>query len=62
MEKFKILEGLELQNTSNTTKSNVLGYDSSTGEVTYQAAGISNPHTEQQILEVLYLHLVTLTK
>jgi len=45
MGKFKILEGLELQNTSNTTKSNVLGYDSSTGEVTYQDAGISNPHT-----------------
>lgn len=45
MGKFKILEGLELQNTSNTTKANVLGYDSSTGEVTYQAAGISNPYT-----------------
>ena len=37
MGKFKILEGLELQNTSNTTKANVLGYDSTTGEVTYQA-------------------------
>lgn len=45
MGKFKILEGLELQNTSNTTKANVLGYDTSTGEVTYQEKGISNPHT-----------------
>jgi hypothetical protein len=36
MGKFKIVEGLELQNVSNTSKTNVLGYDSTTGEVTYQ--------------------------
>ena len=44
MGKFKILEGLELQNISSTTQTNILGYNTSTGEVTYQApAGVPNP-------------------
>lgn len=44
MGKFKILEGLELQNISSTTQTNILGYNTSTGEVTYQAPpGIPNP-------------------
>lgn len=43
MGKFKILEGLELQNISSTTQSNLLGYNTTTGEVTYQANSVPNP-------------------
>ena len=43
MGKFKILEGLELQNISSTTQTNLLGYNTTTGEVTYQANSVPNP-------------------
>lgn len=35
MGKFKIIDGLELHGIANTTQDNVVGYNSTTGEVTY---------------------------
>lgn len=42
MGKFKIPEGLELQNLSTSVNTDVLGYNSTTGEVTYQPS-VPNP-------------------